>query len=347
MSKQDQKGGIGSTNIQIGVMRSGLTYIDVRDIAKDVFEANMQTYTENARLIANERAAELREELVEILAQKPPEELSKFDQPEKQSALFEAQKSYALSGDKELKKSLVNMMINLSTSEERSIKSIVLQEAIKTVPSLTPRQIQVLSVVFLVRYSQIGMALNLETYASSIKRYLRSDYISGALTEGDFRHIEYTRCASVEMGEIGFAKALKLTYPGLVSRGYDQGDLIEAFSDTGIPLGAITRCYHNNNKFQIIGGNAGILDSVSAANRWTDDQKKVAIEKLEDPSHLLSETEILTELLPKFGGILLEISRDWESSKLKNLSLTSIGIALSHSYTLGAVDDPADISIWL
>ncbi len=131
MVNLEQKGGMGSTNLQIKTLNVGMTYGDVRDIARDVFESNMQVFTKAAKLEADLRANQLREELVEKLKIKTPEELSSFEQPEKQSALFEAQKAYALSGDTDLKSSLVNMMLDLSSTEERSIKSLALQEAKK------------------------------------------------------------------------------------------------------------------------------------------------------------------------------------------------------------------------
>lgn len=57
---QEQKGGMGSTNLQVGTVHisTGLSVADVKEIAKDVFNSNFSTLTQDARDIANKRASD-------------------------------------------------------------------------------------------------------------------------------------------------------------------------------------------------------------------------------------------------------------------------------------------------
>ena len=137
MADQRQNGGIGSANLQIGTFNAGVSYSDVCAIAKDVFEANMAKFADKAIEIVYERAQELRDDLAAALSKKTAPDFKGFEQPEKQSALFEAQKGYAISGDVQLKEYLVKMIVDVAGEAERSMKSIVLSEAIKALPSLS------------------------------------------------------------------------------------------------------------------------------------------------------------------------------------------------------------------
>ncbi len=62
--RQEQRGGMGSTNIQI-IHNPGLTVEDVRAVAKGVFEENFAKLRDEAGATAAARAEEIREEFIQ------------------------------------------------------------------------------------------------------------------------------------------------------------------------------------------------------------------------------------------------------------------------------------------
>src|SRR5690606_35369925 len=136
--KMKQESGENSENVQIGGnVNIGVSASEARQIAIDVFKANFYDFSEKAAKKALERAEELTDEFIAKFYEKIPELESKLQEPSVQSSMFNTQKEYAKSGDSELKEQLLNILIERINSEERSLKQIVLDEALTILPKLT------------------------------------------------------------------------------------------------------------------------------------------------------------------------------------------------------------------
>lgn len=343
--EQHQKGGLGSVNIQVGTVKAGLSYADVRDIARDVFDANFEKLVAAARETANERAQRMRDDLADALAGVDPAQLAGFAQPDKQSALFEAQKAYALTGDDELRTTLVQMVVNIANENGRSLKAIVLQEAIKILPSLRPEHTKVLAAAFLLRYVRTETADNLSALVHWFEQHLGSIFASIKPTIGDFRHIEYARCGSVELGEISSTEVLRRSYPGIFAAGFGKDVFENHFKDAGgVPAHGIIQCINDPSKFQIGALNADVLDERAKQFNWKPAQLSAA--KILLPQHLLGDDEIkrkIRELNAAFGAFL----DTWDNTGLKSLKLTSVGLAVGHSVVSARVHGFPDPGIWI
>lgn len=342
---QHQSGGMGSTNLQANTVNihTGLTYSDVKEIACDVFEANFEKLASKAKQTAADRAAEIREEIINTLA-KDNANPDSFSQPEKQMALFEAQKTYALSGDETLRDTLVRTVIDLSKEPERSLKAIVLQEALKTLSTLTRPQLTTIGTVFMVRYVRWRTAETLEKLSDIFQ-------VSGGAglglyepKEADFRHIEFSRCGSVELSAISFADILRHIYPGLVNAGFTLDEIKMRFKEVGIPFGGIIQCLSDTDRLQVAALDDDVIDSNGITSNWTKDQinlmKQVLKERLMDENAIKSR-------VAQIGGAIAYLDGVWSQSNLKRLSLTSVGMAIGHSFVEGNGGQIADVSTWL
>lgn len=343
---QQQQGGIGSTNIQVDTIHlsTGLSVADVKEIAKDVFQSNFAVLTDTAKQIADDRARELREELMEALAADGRGKLDSFSQPEKQVALLDAQRAYALTGDEELKSSLVRTVLEISKEPERSLKSIVLQEALKVLPTLTSQQMKAIAATFVVRYVHFGAAGNLLALSKAYERCLGRKWSDIDPTDGDFRHIEYSRCGSIDIGEHSFIGIIKESYPGIVSAGFPAQELIDAFGQAGIPNSGIMPCVNDPQKWQIAAIDNRVIDSKSKTHGWTEEQVSIAKKKLTEN---ILDDEKLTQNIKSAGGTLAHVCEKWGSTAMKSLTLTSVGIAVAHSYVSGVDNSFIDLDIWL
>ncbi len=340
---QSQSGGMGSTNLQVGTFSVGLSYSDARSLFMDLFEANFAKTRDAAKEIANERAAELREELFEKLEAKGVKDLDAFNQPEKQSALIDAQKAIALSGDEELRGMLADTIVAIAGEPERSLKSIVLQEAIKILPNLTKRQMGVVATSYLVRLVAHHNSPDGRGYFDLVRVGLGNDPDVLNFTEGDFRHIEYCRCGVVELGEVPLHRLFQEEYPGLITKGLTPEDFVLRMGGN-VPKGAAMKCLFDGDRVQPAANSTTVLRGKASALGWgaaqVDELEKILTENLLDDS----EFAVWLTAQGQFAG---ELAHKWATTSLKSLKLTSVGIAIGHTFATANGLRLNDLSIWL
>lgn len=340
MTQQKQSGGSGSTNIQVASVHVGLGYEDVRAIARDVFEQNFATLAQQAEDVASKRAETIRDEIVDRLTAKGAGADS-FSHVEKQVALLDAQRGYALSGDDELKQVLVDAVVGLSAETERSLKSIVLQESIKAVSSLTPEQLRLLAAIFVVKHVSFGNVSSLTSLFKEFDKHV--DFSVGGLiaSAGALRHLEYVGCGKTSLSSASLHSIVSLNYQGLISRGHSEEELSSAFAPESFPPGGVMRCLRDPARVQIAALNNRVLDEKS--HGWSPHQKEIARQKLAE--NLIDEAafEIEVRAISPEAEYLFEV---WTSQNLNAFELTSVGIAIGHTYAT-ARGFIADLSIWL
>lgn len=150
--KAGTKAGESPANFQIaGDINFGIKIEEARQIALDVFQANFYKLSEEAALKATGRAEELVNEFLKMLFEQKENMLEKLKDPAVQYTLFNIQREYAKSGDSELKEQLLKLSIERICSEERSLKQIVLDEALETLPKLSREHLDLITLVFIVQ----------------------------------------------------------------------------------------------------------------------------------------------------------------------------------------------------
>lgn len=342
---QQQKGGIGSTNIQAEAIyvSTGLSVADVKEIAKDLFRENFSVLNQTAKRISEERAQEIRDDLMEALAANG-KKLDGFSQPEKQVALLDAQKAYALTGDKDLKSILINTVVKMSSEPERSLKSIVLHEALRILPTLTQQHLMTISVAFITLHVNFGKVKDIASLSAEYEKHIGRNWKSLSPTDGDFRHIEYSRCGAVSVLEGSFTSALRGTYPAVLSVGFDLSQAEEWFKESGIPRFGLMPCFNDANKFQVAATQEAVVDNNGAKFGWTSDQ--ISILKKHFREHLMDDAAA-KQLVSSCSGCIAHVMGQWDGTSLCRLTLTSVGIAVAHAYINSINKDFVDIDIWL
>lgn len=151
MTERDQEQEIndGSQGYQAGrdihITNNGLSYREVRQVALDVYKANMMELSVVAREVAGKRAEEITEVLISKLMQEFPKGFEKANDPDFQHGLFSVQKEFARSGDKNLGKLLVELLVEKTKLPSRTLSDVALNEALATAPKLTNQQLGILS----------------------------------------------------------------------------------------------------------------------------------------------------------------------------------------------------------
>jgi len=346
MNPMIQKAGDDSTNIQADkvTINHGLSYVDVKQIVLDLFHANFLEMSKEAAQVAKERAEEITDAFLAALKKNNPEGLNCAQDPDFQFALFEVQKEYAKTGDKELGDLLVDLLVDRTKQPKRSILQIVLNESILVAPKLTAGQIDALSIVFLLKKTKMNGINNTLLF----KKYL-DDYFmpfSSTISKNDscYQHLEYAGCGSVSIMSYNIIELFKNGYGGILSKGFE----LSVLADSGIDLlhfpQLVIKCLHNMQNFQI---NALALDDLNSTLKRLNIDANMA-EKVRDlyKNSLMSNEEIKNFII-SICGYMNNIFDVWENSKLQHFELTSVGIAIGHANLKKRISEFTDLSIWI
>ena len=346
MTKQIQKGGDNSTNIQAGEVHviQGITYTEARTIALDVFKSNFLSMSEQAATIARNRAEEITEQFLRKLQSEHEKGVQNAQDPDFQHALFTVQKEYARTGDKQLGDLLVDLLVDRTKHDKRSILQIVLNESLSVAPKLTTDQLAVLSTVFILRYTINYGIKSLDTLSKYLDTYISpfSDLLSK--NAACYQHLEYAGCGSISIGEVNLGELLRNKYAGVFSKGFDVGELQSRQINIAPTSEIFTVCLHDKNKLQVNSMSEQVLrDKARELNLSEEETNKLV--GLNN-SYMMNANEI-RQYLSILRPYMEKIFDVWGSSYMRNLKLTSVGIAIGHANVKRQIGEFTDLSIWI
>lgn len=341
---QKQEGAEKSTNLQAQsiTVNQGISYRDAKEIANDVFKNNFLELSQTALAKAEARASELIDDFLNKIKNEKPEALNSVESPSMQYALFSAQKEYAKTGDKELSKILVDLLVERADKEERSLIQIVLDESIEVSSKITQPQFDVLSIVFLMKYTMNYEINNVETFKDYLRRYFIP--ISENLTEENscYQHLEYSNCTSNLVGP-KFEKRIRDNYAGVFQKGYTKEQITtnfgkyEEFKDLFIP------CLNDESLIQINAMNTSSLkEKLESLKVPTGEQ---GIIQSMFSSNTMTEAEVLS-IVNSVDPRIEKLTGVW-NRKMNQVNLTSVGIALGRANIKRKTNIDIDLNIWI
>ncbi|HGH7180306.1 TPA: LPO_1073/Vpar_1526 family protein [Bacillus luti] len=200
-NKQEISAGNESTNIQGNkiavIQQNGLSYQEVRQVAMDVFKSNFYDIGDKATQVATKRAEEIINKYIEELQKKSPLSIQNTQDPDVRYSLYEVQKSYARDGNIGKSELLVNLLVERTMIEQHSFETIVLNEALITVPKLTLEQVNILSLIFIVTEIYLKDNPPFEFYYNTFfDKYL--DIINIPDGRMFYEHLMYSGCITMD-----------------------------------------------------------------------------------------------------------------------------------------------------
>lgn len=193
--KKEIIAGNHSTNIQgrtVNVNQSGLSYLEVKEVAMDVFKSNFYELSEVAKEVALERAEQLVNRFLSKLEQEGPNLIHKIQDPDVQYAVINAQRFYARNGYPENLDLLKDLLKTRFQMEEGSLKSIVLNEAIEAMSKITINQINYITVLFLVKNCKLSKA---RVLIEILSRIMTDQLATFKKDQSFFEHLIYAGVA--------------------------------------------------------------------------------------------------------------------------------------------------------
>lgn len=346
-TNQKSKSGDNSTTFQAETVNinQGLNYSEVKDIALDVFNSNFLQLSKEALNTAVQRVEEITNNFIERLKKDKPDSLESVNDPGFQSALYEVQKNYAKTGDKDMADVLVDILVDRVEHKERDLKQIVLDESINVIPKLTSSQLDTLTIIFLLKYSVNYGVVNIDT----LKQYLTNNikpFTDNLSKENSlYQHLEFAGCGSISIGSKNIEDIFKNTYRGLFYKGFTEDEFKKQVGEFKDFKGFIAKCLNDENKFQLNLINEEVLNQKITKENLNDDNTKKL--KTLFNQHILSNKEIEEKLI-EIGKPFLEVLFDvWKNSAMKNMSLTSVGIAIAQANYRRKTGQTLDLSIWI
>lgn len=130
---------------------------EVKYIISENFNNNIQQLVSIAREEVNKRALELQMELIKQVSEFSEERFVKFIElfktPAYQYSLIEAQKTYAIYGDVNKKNILLDLLLKKTEEQNETLTDIGINIAIETIKKLTKKQIDLMSLFYVIYWS--------------------------------------------------------------------------------------------------------------------------------------------------------------------------------------------------
>lgn len=184
----EQRAGIGSQTTQIGNQNNyyGLSPQEACNMTMQLFYDNFPKLQEAANEVVRERVNELMGEIAQKIEERKLGDMSPFGDPDVQYAVYEAQKNYARFGTKEMMSSLSELVAHrIQHNDEGCCLKVTIDKAIELVPSLTPGQLDLLSLFFWCY--KVGLPLIRDL--NELKAHL--DALSSIFKNADFNSVSY------------------------------------------------------------------------------------------------------------------------------------------------------------
>ena len=333
-----------SGNVIVTINNQGLTAAEVRDIAMDVMRSNLMEFRGVAKQTAIERGEQITEKFLDKLNIEHPAGLQQAQTPDFQDALFTVQKEYAKAGEVELGDLLVDLLVDRTKQENRNLLQLVLNESIHTAPKLTSGQIAVLSVIFFIRYSKNDGFNNIEQMANHFERHIGPVLGQIATNSSAFRHLEFTGCGTVFMGESSLESIWTRHAEGLFKLGFDDARLQQ------MPLSPLSLeklimpCLNDSTKRQVAALNDSVLNEKFIQFNLPEEDRQ-ALRGLFNES-TLEPAAIKAKVLAAapFMENLMDL---WPTSSIRSFNLTSVGMAIGHANIKRCTGEFAPLSIWI
>lgn len=343
---QSQESGSNSVNIIAGgnLVLPTITYEQAKEIALNVFRENVIKLSDLAESIARSRAEKITEEFLQNLHARHPDFVKNLGDPDLQMALFDAQKAYARSGVDSLRQILVDLLTQRALKESQDLEVLVLNEAILSASKLTEGQRKTIAIVFILKYTSteaVGSAANY--FGDFLPKYLYPLIENASTKKIDFQHIEYVSAGAVSISASHLGSCLAASLEGIFTSGFDESEISAELRSAAKGKDVFIPCLRDASKLQL--NNLANSKVEFFANEKALDAFRAEIVKLSGMG-LLTPEQVLSEFVES-NPLARSLSEIYNGSDMKNLSLTSTGIALGNAYWRMATKTEASLSIWL
>lgn len=335
---------INSMGGYININQTGITAADVVTIVEKLYDSNFPKLYKAAREVAEQNMEKfkekLREEVSKVLNEK---ELGRFSDPDIQAGLYEAAATSARDGSEALRELLAKLVVKRVKNDDITLKQKVLNEAIRTIGKITPDQLNILTLCFLLKHASFTDLHSWEEFKIVLERDIKP-FIEFKGTDTEILHLQYAGCGKVEEAlNLDLAQTFRNNYSFLFLNEFDSGSIT-----------ALTLPIEISNEIIVEGKQSGKI--IFKAKNISELKKFLEEKGVKEP--LLGEVVNLYNkgvLSPTEVQQKMESSMEWtkklfyhfQETELTHLSLTSVGMAIAITHFEQVVANPLNIDIWI
>lgn len=345
---QKQESGDNSTNIQAQnvVLNAGISYADAKEIALDVYRDNFLKLSQDAANLAIERAEHLTDKFLEKLRNRNANAVDSVKEPSMQAAIYEAQKHYAISGDKDIEDLLVDILVDRAEIPERNLRQIVLDESISIASKLTLEQMDALTLNFIFLKTSYTQMHDLSKLREYLEHHVLPFLDSLKTNTSCYEHLEYLGCGATNPfgGSESIENIFHSKYAGLFSRGFSEEHIRGLIPDYARYPNLLTRCLHDGSLIQIAAMNVQVLDEMLKQNQVPENLIKIYVSLFNDTRKIPQDIKkIIIDMVP---GVERLFSL-WSQSGLSRFSITTVGVAIAQANFRRKTGVKLDLGIWV
>lgn len=336
--------------IQNGVVNNyGMNYVETKALCTDLIRQEISKLSEEAAKEARKREERLNDKLFELLQSiklSDKDALKELKNPDMQYSFIEAQMANIRVGTNELENILSNLLKERILEQERTTLQIALSEAIKVSPLLLPAHLNILSLVFIFKYTVRNNIVNEQSFTEYFQRIL-SSCLSGITDDNTlYQHIEYSKCGTLSVLSYDISNIIKQSYSGLFMKGFTKEEFDSQIEDEHI-LQKYPKLLINHLRYNNLLQINSISENALKQNLVEHGLEEKQIEKIINffNQNILSDNEIkqrIIELVPQFR----EFINLWENS-MNQLQLTSVGIILGAINLKNLIGENYNMKIWI
>lgn len=260
-----------SMNLQAGrdIVYNGLTAAEYRQVALDVYEANFLRLVGIAEDVARDRAERITHEFVDALWESNPDGLGSMTDPDMLRTLYTAQEGYACSGEDDLEKSLVALLVGRAGQVERDTKTHALNQAIATLPKLARNHRAALAVNFFLRYSHYIDAFELSAFYEHLKNSL-VPFVSDIPEKfTDYSYMESMGVGKQHVAAVSAESSMYDNAYGFFMRGFTRKQAASAWRQYLDDPNIFMTCLRDHQKLQIKARSLAELHKIAASKDAT------------------------------------------------------------------------------
>ena len=182
------------------IVQQGLSLFEAKDIINDIVDQKLVTVKREAEEIFKSRISDFETEIFNRLEELHSDELDKLREPDLQIVLAEAAVISGRKQEKELRETLANLVIGRIKNCElgrEELKNIVYNEAIKTIEKLIRDQLKIITLCYLMRYTQYKAIISWESFNNYLNTKVKP-FLEFKETVAQYQHIEYTGCGNID-----------------------------------------------------------------------------------------------------------------------------------------------------
>lgn len=321
------------------IVQNGLSYTEAKEVFSDLFRANFYQLEGIAKQAAQECMKEFNTNFLKQLEKKNPEGLQLAKTPAFMATLFEAQKGYVKSGDKDLGDLLIDLLVDRSKEKDRSLKQLILDESIKVTSKITMGQINVLSLIFLFRETR---RLNIGSH-NDLGKYLDENLLplidNLATNNTSLLHLEYIGCGTI-IANHPLEKLFAASYPHIFSLGFPKSTQEEL----KIPADLVCQCLNDDSTLQLYAANEDTVKDALEKTELTS-AERTAIQNLFS-QNVMPDNKIKEKCI-EIRPYMEKVFNLWSESSIQSFRPTGVGIAIGHANIIKKIGEFAKLDIWV